>query len=235
MNKFSRGQNISILMLLTLLCSCAETPDGFFPSEKGVRWQYVASMQTMNGLERQKYIFTNIGSDSFDEEGAFLQKTYSGSKYIYKEDDTGIQQLGYIRVDDENNTVIPMKNYLLKHPLEPGKEWAGRLPTITLKVGGPRGVVISEDVNVKSKIASVNDRVLVEAGTFKNCVRVESLGEAFIPEGKYSYVKATTVKLKDTRWYAPGVGLVMVKRVESTTARLVNYGEFEMELESISL
>ena len=68
------------------------------------------------------------------------------------------------------------------------------------------------------------------AGRFENCMRVEISGNAFTDAG--NYVGITIVRLSETNWYAPGVGLVKSVHKESTKHKALDKGEIILMLES---
>jgi hypothetical protein len=76
----------------------------------------------------------------------------------------------------------------------------------------------------------MTDMVKVPAGAFENCMRVVMSGNAFVDAG--NYVGKTIVRVTETNWYAPGVGLVKSVREESTKHRALDKGGIILELES---
>jgi hypothetical protein len=153
---------------------------------------------------------------------------------MYAEDDSGLFQLGYIRGDDPGRIFVSKKRYLFQYPLIAGTEWKDTITTIALKNGGPRGVVITEEVPVKVVLEAVDDKVRVAAGTFRHCLRIVRTGDLIIPLGRYQYISETQISVKETSWYAPNVGLVKSVRTEKTQSRLLDHGDHQMELSSFS-
>ncbi len=222
------------LCLLFCLSGCMDKAPSYFPLETGFSWQYKAVMATMDTTVKYKHILENMPKKSIAGEAAYIQQTLSGDEYVYGEDESGVFQLGYIRGGDAERMFVPKKRYVFHYPLTPGSSWQGRVTTMALRNSGPRGVVITEDVPVQVKLTAINDKVRVAAGTFRHCLRIERTGETIIPEGKYQYIQKTKLTVKDTEWYAPGVGLVKSVRTETTQSRLLDHGEYRMELYSFS-
>ncbi len=219
---------------LLFVSACTNKTSSYFPLDAGYRWEYKAVLNTMDSTINQKYIIENMPGKKIAGKNVFVQRRLTGSEYIYGQNETGVFQLGYIRGDDSDQLFIEEKRYLFHYPLTPDREWEDILVTFTLKNGGPRGVVIEEEVPVRVKLLAGNEKVRVPAGTFNHCLRIESTGEIKVPLGKYQYIQETTVSVKDTKWYAPGVGLVKSVRIEGTQSRLLDQGKYQMELYSLS-
>lgn len=228
------GHLLCCLAIFSCLVSCSNKSSSYFPLQTGISWEYKAILKTMDSQENQKYIIANIVGKKIDGEEISIQKNLTGSEYMYAEDDSGIFQLGYIRGDDVERTYVENKRYLIQYPLTAGAEWKDTITTIALKNGGPRGVVITEEVPVRVVLEAVDDKVRVAAGTFRQCLRIVRTGEIVIPLGKYQYISETKITVKETSWYAPGVGLVKSVRAEETQSRLLDHGEHQMELFSYS-
>jgi hypothetical protein len=222
------------LYLLLCLPACTEKTPGYFPLETPYSWQYKAALNTMDTTKKQKYIIANMPKKSIEGQEQFIQRTLTGSEYVYAEDESGVYQLGYVRGDDPEHTFVPEKRVLFPYPLVTGTKWQDSVRTMALEKTGPHGAEIIENVPVQATLVAMDAKVKVAAGIFTNCLRIERTGEVFVPMGKYQYVQETVVSVKDTRWYAPGVGLVKSVRLESTQLRLLDHGEYQMELYAIS-
>ena len=223
------------LCLLFFTSACAEKPSSYFPLETGITWEYNATMTTMNGTEHQKYIIANIPKKIIAGQKVSIQRTLAGNELVYSENDSGVFQLGYVRAGDPEKTFISSKNYLFRYPLKPGVTWQNSVNTLALRNGGPRGVIIKEEVPVQVRLVSVSDNVRVPAGTFTRCLRIERVGEIHIVAGKYQYIPETSVTIKDTAWYAPNVGLVKSVRIEETQYKLLDRGEYHLELYAMKI
>lgn len=227
------GFKILFFSSLLSFVACSNPPQSYFPLQTGMMWQYGVVRTTMNGVEQHKYVYESLPEKLIDNNPVYFRKAITGSEYGYKKDDSGVYQIGYIRGNDPNRELVSAVKYEFKYPLQIDSSWHDEVLTVALDTGGPRGVVIVETIPVQSKIASLTDKVKVKAGTFSNCLRIETEGELFLPEGKYQYIRSTTIKIKETRWYALGVGLIKSDRRETTDARNLSHGEYFMELEIV--
>ncbi len=233
MNRQRMACSIISLCLLPVLFACTEKTPAYFPLEPGTGWQYKAVISTMDTTEKQKYFISNIPARDIDGKEVYVQKTLRGNEILYGEDDSGVFQLGYIRGDDPEQNFIADKHYLFPYPLTPGSVWQDSVNTMALRKTGPRAVTIVERVPVQAKLVSVNEKVRVATGRFSHCLRIERTGELMIPVGRYQYVQETVIRVKDIRWYAPGVGLVKSVRTETTQSSVLDHSEYTTELYAI--
>ena len=66
------------------------------------------------------------------------------------------------------------------------------------------------------------------AGRFDDCIRVEATGVTLVPADRGSL--EVEVKVTQTEWYAPGVGLVKSTRLEAAESPFLRNGEYLQEL-----
>ena len=78
------------------------------------------------------------------------------------------------------------------------------------------------------EILSFQDIVNVPAGQFDNCMKVVMTGSSYKDAG--NYVGLTLVSVEQTNWYAPGVGLVKMERLEKTQSEALDKGTLSVEL-----
>ncbi len=77
-------------------------------------------------------------------------------------------------------------------------------------------------------VASLSETVSVPAGTFGNCLKITRSGSMMKDAG--NYVGLTLVNVEETSWYAPGVGLVKLERIETTQSDALDQGSLLIEL-----
>ncbi len=211
--------------------SCSNTEQSYFPLNKGYKWRYDVSLETRDGLQKQKYILNNIGESELDNSPVYLRESLDGTILYYSKTDTGIHYLGNMNdktIDPEfhadRHLVIPDKPVL-------GKQWQQSTVTKLLKKTGPPQKTVFEifaKVDLETKIESLDDVVDVPAGRFKNCMKISMSGSSFKNAG--NYVGLTLVNVEQTSWYAPGVGLVKMKRIETTQSDALDKGALLIEL-----
>ena len=89
---------------------------------------------------------------------------------------------------------------------------------------------VIEAIPVIASITAINETVTVPAGKYYNCLRIEANGEKFIREGKYAYQPKMTISTNNTRWYAPGIGLVKETQIDKSNIHMYPLGGFIKEL-----
>jgi hypothetical protein len=219
---------------LLLMCSaCSEPPDYYFPLDPGRYWRYEMSYQTMDGTFDGVYAVENLTAEVRDDTRRYIRRLLDGSLNYFEIRDDGILLTGREKTINLNTTNVDEQQYIFKYPLQEGTRWNEEtVSKVLIKTGPPQKTEfhIRAKVELDAVIESMSDTVSVPAGRFKNCMRVSFNGKSFVNAG--NYVGGTVVTIKETNWYAPGVGLVKSTRVETTTSRALDRGELTLELES---
>jgi hypothetical protein len=98
------------------------------------------------------------------------------------------------------------------------------------KTGPPQKTVfeIFAKVELEGKIETLDAMVIVPAGRFENCMKITMRGSSFKDAG--NYVGLTLVNVEQTSWYAKGVGLVRMERIETTESNALDKGTLLIEL-----
>ena len=226
------GSFVAFITIL-LLTACSTESTSYYPFDVVNNWYYNGKQVSRIADESIKYVVSNFGSTRIQEAEVRVQRTLSGNEHYFGEDVDGVFQIGYLPQGKEKPVLFDNKRYVFRFPLNTGTSWEDTLSTLTLRSGGPRGVIIREDVPVTATLTSIDDKIEVPAGIFRNCLRVEKTGEKLIQDGEYQYIPELMISLKETNWYAPGVGLVKTSRVEETDHKLLGRGEWELELARI--
>ncbi len=223
-----------VFLLLIILCvSCSKKEYSYFPLNKGYKWQYDVILITKDGLLNQKYILNNIGKNELDGKPVYLRESLDGTVLYYSITDEGIYYLG----NDNNRTVEEKFNediqLVIPEKISVGSVWEQTTVTKLLKKTGPPQKTVLKiiaDVPLEVKVESMNETVSVLAGRFDRCMKVTMSGFAFKDAG--NYIGLTMVSVEQTNWYAPGVGLIKMERVETTARKALDKGSLTLELAS---
>jgi hypothetical protein len=222
------------IFLICLISGCVQQPrDQYFPLQGGKYWRYVMSYKTMDGTFKGIYAVENLAQAEKNEELLFVRKLLDGSLNFFRMTDQGILFIAREKTIDLKTEYTEDSHYIFQFPLQVGTEWQDTtISKALIKTGPPQKTEfhIVARVPVTARIDSMTDTVKVPAGTFKNCMRVNISGDAFTNAG--NYVGMTIVRINETNWYAPGVGLVKSLRNESTKSKALDKGEITLELES---
>jgi len=226
-------KNIKIICLFfSLLCvGCSKNENSYFPLTKGYKWQYDVALTTQDGLQKQKYIFNNLGKGDLNGVSVYMRESLDGSVLYYSISDDGIYYLG----NRDSQSIHPEfnedKQLVLPEELSVGTEWEYTTITRLLKKTGPPQKTefkILAEVPLEIKIESLNETVIVPAGRFINCMKISMSGFAFKDAG--NYIGLTMVSVKQMNWYASGIGLVKMERLETTERKALDKGSLLIEL-----
>ena len=200
-----------LLAALFLAGACAgpEPPRGdYFPTLPGYQWEYDISRTTPLVPEPvlQKSIVLNLEAETRAGVRRYPKHYANGGKRFFTKSAAGVWHDGA----DENS-----RAQLIAYPPEPGTEWSApsRLYLFDLpkKLDGGRKL-IGRDLTLDYAIASRDETVEVPAGRFSDCLRIDAIGFLDLPRRLMLGVKV--IKVKQTEWYAPGVGLIKKTRQE---------------------
>jgi len=223
------GRFIPIMIVATTACS--PSGDRYFPLDEGRYWRYDMIYETMDGRFRGTYALEMLATEEKEGRKRYIARTIDGELIYYTVDDKGVKRIGSEKTVDRNTTYSGEERYVFHYPLVEGTEWESvTVSRALIKTGPPQKTEfhIRARVPVSVSIESMNDIVRVPAGTFRNCIRVVLSGDSFVNAG--NYVGRTIVNVKETNWYAPGVGLVKSVRHETTTKKALDKGSITLEL-----
>lgn len=225
---------VTLILLSLLLSSGCDTgidSNRYFPLEKGLYWQYDMAYTTMDGRFKGVYAVENLGKKEIDGAVTYVRQLLDGSYNYILVDEQGVFLKGREKTINLGTHYTEVGRYLFRFPLQAGNSWEETIPSkVLIKTGPPQKTEfhIVAQVPVEVIIESMTDIVEVPAGTFTDCMRISLNGSAFTDAG--NYVGKTIVRVKETRWYAPDVGLVKSVRQESTKHRALDKGKLVLEL-----
>lgn len=200
-----------LLAALFLAGACAEPEPlraDYFPTLPGYQWEYDISRKTPIPLEPvlQKSIVLNLKAETRAGVRRYPKRYANGGKRFFIKSATGVWHDG----GGENG-----RAQLIAYPPEPGTEWSApsRLYLFDLPKKLDEGrKLISRDLTLDYAIASRAETVDVPAGRFFDCLRIDAVGFLDLPRRLMLGIKI--IKVKQTEWYAPGVGLIKKTRQE---------------------
>lgn len=190
------------------ISSCDSRNTDYFPTTPGYEWTYDISrtLPEIHGPVRQKSIVRNLQIETVDAIPYYPKIYASGKKYFFVKSTDGISR----EAPGENSS-----NLIIGYPLNVGTEWsaASRLYLFDLpkKLNDNRGR-ISRDLILDYTITSLDDVVEVPAGHFSNCLRIDAVGFLDLPRRLMLGIRF--IKIEQTEWYGPGVGLIKMTRKE---------------------
>lgn len=228
------------LASLMLLSACNNEVDSsnYFPLNKGLEWKYRTTLITKKKQEQGRYTVTNIGTTKVDNEVVNIRRTDDGRDYYLIEKSDGIYRYAsrtlfetHPDIDDPPRLVLPtpfLKSLKAR--------WSSKTTRYTIHRIGPSTVTNAnspiQDFVMSYSIVSQNETVMVPAGRFENCLLVE--GEATLTLFVDPHIGYQDIPITTREWYAPGVGLVKLERVEPLDTRVYNGGRYLFELMSFT-
>jgi len=229
-NSFRCGSIVCIFIFL--ICSgCSKKESSYFPLSNGYKWRYDVLLETRDGVQRQKYILNNLGESELDGSPVYLRESLDGTVLYYIDSNEGIYYLGSINDKKIKPEFNRDKQLVIPDPHELNTTWEQSTTTKLLKKTGPPQKTVFEifaKVDLEARIESLDDVVTVPAGRFKHCMKITIFGSSYKDAG--NYVGLTLVNVEQTSWYAAGVGLIKMERVETTKSDALDKGTLLIEL-----
>ena len=222
---------ILVIFLVFISTGCSKKENSYFPLSSNLKWHYNVALTTRDGLQKQKYILQNIGTDELNGEVVYLRESLDGTILYYSISDDGIYYLGNLDIRESKPKSFADKNIVIPTPFTVNTEWEQITYTKLLKKTGPpqrTEFKIIAEVPLEIKIESLEDTVIVPAGKFNKCMRIKMIGSAYKDAG--NYVGLTLVNVEQTNWYSLGVGLVKMQRIETTQSDALDKGTLLIEL-----
>jgi hypothetical protein len=229
-DNFAEKSTIKCLLvhisILLFTASCQKQEISYFPLNAEHAWHYNINVKTVQGSVKQKEIINNLGLEKPNNEDVFIKNSITGIlSYFVKNSDS--IYLKYKSLADQTPvTQTHNLTTVFKYPLITGTQWQDTITTSLLKSYDNRARDVIEAIPVTATIESMNDVIRVPAGKYINCIRILTSGEKYIPKGKYAYQPDMNIKIVNTRWYAPGVGLVKELQLESSDVLQYPEGNF---------
>ena len=199
--------------LLLLCAACAPGDDDYFPTTPGYEWVYDISRTVLRSSEplRQKSIVRNLRAENVGAQRYYPKIYASGEKRYFTRTGDGV---AYRRSGAQPPALI------LSYPPEPGANWRALsqlyLFELPEKPGQDRDRIRRDQtkpaLTLEYTITGTDDVVEVPAGRFARCVRVEAQGFLDLPARRGPGIRS--IKVEQTQWFAPGVGLVKMTRRE---------------------
>ena len=205
------GPAFAVLLALLLgTTACTDNETSYFPLDKGRRWQYEIETNTVEGTRKQKDVVQSMGRVNNGVANLYRFRSASGQESMVLS--TG-EEVGLV------NQIEPQMNLhtiFLKHPVEAEASWESVITTSTIATFDRKAGNFIEDVPVTARVESIDETVIVPAGRFHHCLKITATGEKLIPKGTYAYQEKMDLKIVNTRWYAPGIGLIREEHEEIT-------------------
>lgn len=221
------------LVLLVLLAGCGDAPDvSYFPLREGLEWRYrVTETSSVETLKRDYLVVSGepyvAGGDT-----RYRRRNDGGTEYHFRVGEDGVWRVGKrVIVELEAQPDVP-ERLVMPIPAAAGRQWQSNTHPYVIRRLVSDGVDMRRAYTVPMNytVAAIDAEVEVPAGTFERCVHI--VGEADLQMYVDGPSGLRSIPLRTDEWYARGVGLVRLRRVETVESDLMASGELVMELES---
>ena len=191
------------------LCSCSSPETGYFPTAPGHEWTYDIRriVPEFNEPIIQKSVVRNLPARTVDGITYYPKAYANGSIRHFTRSADGVRR---------GNPGHEGADPVIAYPLSVGTEWSAgsrlylfELPRIILEGMWDS---ISSNLELDYTITSLDDPVDVPAGYFPRCLRIDAIGFLDLPSRLMLGIRI--IKVEQSQWYAPGVGLVKMTRKE---------------------
>ena len=195
-------------IIIVLLAGCSQPNDDYFPLGETIKWEYQYKKDLGNNHHEGKSIIAQLPSIKTDNTIYFPFRYAHGETVYYSETETGIQR----SPDREQNG-----NLFLKKPFELNTSWKRETNIELLNSrhesfsGGESFISQGEKIFLESKIVSLDETITVPAGSFSEVMRIDSNASVAVIERTRGIDQ---ILIKQTEWYAKGVGLIKRSRNE---------------------
>lgn len=222
------------LGLLPVLLGCrGSSPDHeFFPLFADLQWLYRVERQTMDGNAELRHSVSTVTSPGGQLETSAIKETLTGHRYYYEINEDGVFQVGEAVHDAKGIAYHKQKRLVLPSGPTLSKNWLGLTHTVVLESSQPPWenlFRIHVPVHMRYKVESVSGQIETPAGKFGGCVIVSGFGSG--QANIDSFTNAVEVSVKTMEWFAPGVGLVRMKRWERSDTESLSHGYLGVELD----
>ena len=222
-----------VFISILFLSSCSfEQSSTYFPLEEGLKWRYQVTKTTRDGVRQQKYLYISLDDRIVEGQVVSVRKSVDGSLFYYRETEEGLLYVGKEIQSGIARVFLRDEHFILRYPLKESKQWQDVTATkLLIKTGPPQKTEfkIEAEIPLKVLIDALDETIVVPAGIFHHCIKITKQGSEFKDAG--NYIGRTIVRVKETSWYALGVGLVKSIREETTESQALDKGQLIIELE----
>jgi hypothetical protein len=220
--------------LLLVSCSNASNENSsYFPLQQGLRWDYLVTTRVGNSIEQSEFSIRTGEQTSIDNIPHGVRITSDGTRYYITEDNGGIYRSAKRTLVESKPGIDDPPHWILKYPMQTGTNWSNQTYPYVLRRIYPYEERLTRGMNLKMtyQIAALDDTLVVPAGRFDNCIRVE--GEATLTLYADARSGYEEILINTTEWYAPGTGLVKLLREEPLNSEVYAGGSVVYELKSL--
>jgi len=228
MHRLSLAKLALLLPLISLLGGCAPKDAAPVPTDPGRWWYYQTRAKVLKEITEQRLLVTNLGRD----ENFLRQRRQANWDHRYQFTGEGLMHTQYFNRGEGMGALRAAPALVLPKNIAVDERWTftSALKLIESRTFAPEDRLAFRPlpVTMTATIKSLDEAVNVPAGRFRGCIRVDAEGETQVPTDRGT--SFAVVRVEQSEWYKPGVGLVRMVRKESSDSRFLDRGEYTQEL-----
>ncbi|MBL1141925.1 MAG: hypothetical protein HND53_07845 [Proteobacteria bacterium] len=181
-----------------------------------MKWEYQYTKELGNNLNKGKSIIAQLSSIKSGNVYYYPHRYANSETLYYSQAETGIQRSSKM---EQNGSIF------LKKPFDLNTSWMRETKIELLDSrhesfsGGESFISQGEKIFLDSKIVSFDEIISVPAGVFKKTMRIDSSASVAVIERTRGIDQ---ILIKQTEWYAKGIGLVKRSRNEISVPEKYN-------------
>lgn len=207
-----KGINRLYFLFLVPVClgGCGQPGQEYFPLGEKYRQDFVIEETVNNQREILKSVYENLEPVTVGAATYYPRRYADGKLYYFKKSEAGIS------VSAEPGHPGKM---ILGFPLQTGTSWQSETSVDILHrrhesfTGGESFISLDDKTMLDFRIVAMDDVVKVPAGRYTGCMRIEGTGSVKV-EARTRGIDH--ILIKETEWYAQGIGLVRRTRTETS-------------------
>jgi hypothetical protein len=199
--------------------------------ERGRWWYFETETTVLDSGVRQRLMIANIGAGTNAGKRVFIQRQSSGREVYFHQTSRGLERRGTrhafgAAAEAEAATLIMPNDRTI------GMSWVTQtqLALIESRTFARQDRLRPQHlpVDLTMSIAATDESVVVPAGTFHRCVRIDGTGKRNVKTDRGN--TSAEVVVKHQEWYAPGVGVIRAERWELAESPFLKAGHYVQEL-----
>ena len=218
-----------IALLIAAATGCSGDESIYFPLADGHWWYFKVETTVLDERREHRQLITNLGRGSYHGNAVYSRRQSTRLTEHFVRSPWGVEQLlGAQRATDSairSARVFPAD-------LDAKEDWTlgSRLAVIESRTFARQDRLRTRDLPVELtvSVAATGEFVEVPAGRFSDCVKLRAIGQRSVRTDRGN--ATGDVQVQHDEWYAPGVGLVKVERVESSDSPFLKAGYYAMSL-----
>ena len=216
-----------LLYATTVLISGCEPnsiADPLFSTELGATSLYKLERHTTDGMEETRHGWTNLSIQKSNSNISIDRRNLNNHQETYKISNNGV----FLAEKSRDKFLMPRN-------LQKNDTWQTSVYATALQTSQPpwektlRPLIIVPMVN---RVLSVNEDIWVANNLYKDCVLVESVGNAEIALA--SFIGNIKVTISSKTWFARNIGIIKQETRELTDSDIIKSGNATLTLLSYS-